>query len=245
LNGHLATPPAKRNGHGRPPEIVVVPEERIQRDARQDAEQGAEQRGVEQRGVGQQDSIAALEAAAREILVHIGEDPEREGLVRTPHRVAKMYGELLEGYTQDLEDVVNGALFDVEYGAGEMVVVADIPYSSMCEHHMLPFVGRAHVAYMPRDNVIGLSKIPRIVDMFSHRLQIQERLGNEIADALTEVLDPLGVMIRIEGQHSCSALRGVKKHGTNMVTTARRGSFRSDPALRSEFFQLIGRREGR
>ncbi|MFN2115852.1 MAG: GTP cyclohydrolase I FolE [Anaerolineae bacterium] len=189
---------------------------------------------------GRDESRAALEAAAREILVHVGEDPDREGLVRTPHRVAKMYEELLEGYDQDLDTVVNGALFDVEYGDGEMVVVAGIPYSSMCEHHMLPFTGQAHVAYIPRDKVIGLSKIPRILDMFSRRLQIQERLGNEVADAMVEALDPLGVMVVIEGQHSCSALRGVKKHGSSMVTTARRGAFRSDPALRTEFYQLVG-----
>jgi len=187
------------------------------------------------------DTHTAVKGAVREILCAIGEDPDRDGLLRTPHRVAKMYGELLEGYTQDLETIVNGAMFDVEYGEGEMVVVADIEYSSMCEHHMLPFVGKAHVAYIPRDKVIGLSKIPRIVDMFAKRLQVQERLTNEVADALVEVLDPAGVMVVIEGQHSCASLRGVEKHGLNMVTTAQRGEFHTNPGLREEFYRLIGR----
>ena len=187
------------------------------------------------------DTNTAIEESVRDILCAVGEDPDRDGLLRTPHRVAKMYGELLEGYTQDLETIVNGAMFDVQYGEGEMVVVANIEYSSMCEHHMLPFVGKAHVAYIPRDKVIGLSKIPRIVDMFSRRLQVQERLTNEIADALVQVLDPVGVMVVIEGQHSCASLRGVEKHGLNMVTTAQRGEFRSNPGLREEYYRLIGK----
>lgn len=186
-------------------------------------------------------SQTRIEAQVREMLVDLGEDPNRDGLRRTPHRVAKMYGELLEGYTQKLDKIVNGALFEASYGEGEMVVVADIEYNSMCEHHMLPFVGNAHIAYVPHDRVIGLSKIPRIVDMFAHRLQIQERLTNEIADAIGEVLDPLGVMVLVEGEHSCARLRGVKKHGVNMVTTAQRGAFREDRELRSEFYRLIGR----
>ena len=175
------------------------------------------------------------------MLAELGEDPNRDGLRRTPHRVAKMYGELLEGYTQSLEKIVNGALFEASYGEGEMVVIADIEYNSMCEHHMLPFVGKAHIAYIPRDRVIGLSKIPRIVDMYAHRLQIQERLTNEIADAISEVLDPRGVMVVVEGEHSCARLRGVKKHGVNMVTTAQRGAFREDRDLRNEFYRLTGR----
>lgn len=182
-----------------------------------------------------------IEAHMRQILIDMGEDPDREGLLRTPHRVAKMYAELLEGYTRKLEDIVNGALFEANYGEGEMVVVANIEYNSMCEHHMLPFVGKAHVAYIPRDKVIGLSKIPRIVDMFARRLQIQERLTNEIADAIVEALDPLGVMVVVNGQHSCASLRGVKKHDVNMVTTAQRGQFKDDRELRSEFYRLIGR----
>ena len=187
------------------------------------------------------DPKAAIEGAVRLILSQVGEDPNRDGLLRTPHRVAKMYDELLEGYHQDPETIFNGAMFDVEYGEGEMVVVADIEYASMCEHHMLPFVGKVHVAYIPRDKVVGLSKIPRIVDMFARRLQVQERLTNEIADTLEEHLDPVGMMVVVEGQHSCAALRGVKKHGVNMVTTAKRGAFRTERELRDEFYRLIGR----
>jgi GTP cyclohydrolase I len=187
------------------------------------------------------DPKATIEGAVRDILVSVGEDPDRDGLQRTPERVARAYFELLEGYSQDVETIINGAMFDVEYGEGEMVVVADIEYSSMCEHHMLPFVGKAHVAYIPRDKVIGLSKIPRIVDMFARRLQVQERLTNEVADALEEALDPLGVMVVFEGTHSCAALRGVKKHGLNMVTTAKRGAFQTDSGLRDEFYRLTGK----
>jgi len=183
---------------------------------------------------------AVIEDAVRLILLNVGEDPERDGLLRTPHRVAKMYDELLEGYRQDPEAIINNAMFDVEYGEGEMIVVANIDYVSMCEHHMLPFVGKAHVAYIPRDKVVGLSKIPRIVDMFARRLQVQERLTNQIADTLDTYLDPLGVMVVVEGQHSCAALRGVKKHGVNMVTTAKRGEFRTNPALVDEFYRLAG-----
>ncbi len=187
------------------------------------------------------DREAAIEDAVRQILISVGEDPDRDGLVKTPQRVARMYDELLDGYAKDLKTVVNGAYFDVEYGDGEMVVVADIKYNSLCEHHMLPFVGKAHVAYIPRDKVIGLSKIPRIVDMFAHRLQVQERLTNEIADAIVEALDPVGVMVMVEGQHMCGSIRGVKKHGANMVTTARRGEFRTNRDLRDEFYRLIGK----
>jgi GTP cyclohydrolase I len=187
------------------------------------------------------DSQTALEEAVRLILVQVGEDPNRDGLLRTPHRVARMFGELLDGYQQDVQTVLNGALFDVDYGDGEMVVVANIEYNSLCEHHMLPFVGKVHVAYIPRRKIVGLSKIPRIVDMFAHRLQVQERMTNEIADALQEALDPVGVMVVVEGQHSCAALRGVKKHDVNMVTTARRGEFRTNRDLRDEFYQLLDR----
>lgn len=187
------------------------------------------------------DSRAAIEEAVKLILINVGEDPNRDGLLRTPQRVARMYEELLEGYHQDLQAILNDALFDVEYGEGEMVVVADIEYQSLCEHHMLPFVGKAHVAYIPRHKIVGLSKIPRIVDMFARRLQVQERMTNEIADALEEVLDPVGVIVVVEGQHSCAALRGVKKHGVNMVTTAKRGEFRTNRDLRDEFYRLIGR----
>jgi GTP cyclohydrolase I len=184
---------------------------------------------------------SAIESAVRDILLNVGEDPDRDGLLKTPARVARMFGEMLAGYSQDLETVVNGALFEVDYGEGEMVVVANIPYDSLCEHHMLPFTGRVHVAYIPRDKVVGLSKIPRIVDMFARRLQIQERLGNQVADAIEEALEPRGVMVLVEGQHSCAALRGVKKHGVNMVSTAVRGEFRTNSSLRDEFYRLVGR----
>ncbi len=187
------------------------------------------------------DSRAAIEEAVRTILLHVGEDPSRDGLLKTPHRVAKMYEELLEGYGQDPAEIINGAMFEVEYGDSEMVMVADIEYNSLCEHHMLPFVGKAHVAYVPRDKVVGLSKIPRIVDMFARRLQIQERMTNEIADTLQQYLDPLGVMVVQEGHHMCGSLRGVKKHGVNMVTSAKRGIFRENKDLRDEFYRLAGK----
>jgi GTP cyclohydrolase I len=182
-----------------------------------------------------------IEQAVYQILLGVGEDPERNGLKDTPRRVARMYAEMLEGYAQDSKTVVNGALFDVEYGAGEMVVVGDIPFSSMCEHHMLPFTGKAHVAYIPTDKVVGLSKIPRLLDMYARRLQVQERLTNEVADALQDIVHPQGVMVVVEGLHSCASLRGVKKHGVNMTTTAQRGIFRDDPRLREEFYRLIGK----
>jgi len=187
------------------------------------------------------DPETAVRDAVSQILACLGEDPTRDGLRDTPRRVARMYGELLGGYEQDLDTIVNEAKFDVSYGAGEMVVASHIEYVSMCEHHMLPFTGKAHVAYLPKDRVIGLSKIPRIVDMFAHRLQVQERLTNEIADALEGAIDPGGVMVVLDGQHSCAALRGVKKHGMNMTTTAQRGAFRDDRGLREEFYRLLGK----
>jgi len=187
------------------------------------------------------ESRAAIEEAVKLILLNVGEDPTRDGLRRTPQRVARMYEELLEGYHQDLQTILNDALFEVEYGEGEMVVVADIEFQSLCEHHMLPIVGKAHVAYLPGSHVIGLSKVPRVVDMFARRLQVQERMTNEIADALVSVLDPLGVIVMVEGQHACASLRGVKKHGVNMVTTAKRGQFRTSRELQDEFYRLIGR----
>ncbi|MCK5646064.1 MAG: GTP cyclohydrolase I FolE [Anaerolineales bacterium] len=184
---------------------------------------------------------AALEDSVYQILLNVGENPERDGLLRTPYRVAKMYAELLEGYSQDVDAIINGAMFDVEYGEGEMVVVSDIEYDSMCEHHMLPFSGKVHVAYLPGRKVVGLSKIPRIVDMFARRLQVQERLTNEIANALEDSIDPSGVIVVVEGQHSCASLRGVKKHGVNMTTTAQRGAFKNNRDLRDEFYRLIGK----
>ena len=184
----------------------------------------------------------AIENAVRDILVNVGEDPQREGLERTPHRVAKMWGEVLEGYDIDPVKLVNGALFDVAYD--EMVVVKEIEFFSMCEHHMLPFFGRAHVAYIPSDKVIGLSKIPRIVDMFARRLQVQERMTQEIADMLDEVLAPRAVAVVVEGSHMCGMMRGVEKEHTRMVTTAMRGEFRTDRDARNEFMDHLRRPSG-
>jgi GTP cyclohydrolase I len=187
------------------------------------------------------DPETSVREAVTTILASVGEDPERDGLRDTPARVARMYADLLEGYQQNLEQVVNGARFEVVYGDGEMILATGIRFESMCEHHMLPFTGVAHVAYVPTDRVIGLSKIPRIVDMFAHRLQIQERLTNEIADGLADSIGAAGVMVIVEGEHSCASLRGVKKHGLIMTTTAQRGSFRTDRGLRDEFYRLLGR----
>jgi GTP cyclohydrolase I len=182
---------------------------------------------------------AEIEEAVRTILASVGEDPDREGLVRTPHRVAKMYDELLAGYHVDPVKLVNEALFDVEYD--EMIIVKDIEFFSMCEHHMLPFYGRAHVAYIPRTKVIGLSKIPRIVEMFARRLQVQERMTRQIADMIEDVLDPLGVAVVVEGSHMCSMMRGVKKEHPRMVTSAMLGSFKENAMTRNEFMDHLRR----
>jgi GTP cyclohydrolase I len=179
----------------------------------------------------------ALEAAVTNILTHVGEDPQREGLQRTPHRVAKMYDEILAGYDVDPVALVNGALFDVDYD--EMIVVKDIEFFSMCEHHMLPFFGRAHVAYIPGDKIIGLSKIPRIVEMFARRLQVQERMTRQIADLIDEILAPQGVAVVVEGSHMCSMMRGVKKEHPRMITSTMLGSFKEDGVTRSEFMQHL------
>ncbi|HOU40108.1 MAG TPA: GTP cyclohydrolase I FolE [Promineifilum sp.] len=184
----------------------------------------------------------AIENAVRDILVNVGEDPQREGLQRTPHRVAKMWGEVLEGYEIDPVALVNDALFDVEYD--EMVVVKEIEFFSMCEHHMLPFFGRAHVAYIPGAKVIGLSKIPRLVDMFARRLQVQERMTQQIADMLDDVLAPRGIAVVVEGSHMCGMMRGVEKEHTRMVTTAMRGAFKTDRDLRNEFMEHLRRPSG-
>ena len=180
-----------------------------------------------------------LEAIVRDQLVEIGEDPEREGLQRTPLRVAKAMDFLTSGYSTSVADVVNDAIFDAE-GAEEMVVVRDVEYYSMCEHHMLPFFGKATVAYLPKGEIIGLSKIARIVDVYARRLQVQERLTNQVADAMEEILDPHGVGVVMEGKHLCMMMRGVQKQDSNMVTSAMRGTFRSDGRTRSEFLSLVG-----
>jgi GTP cyclohydrolase I len=181
-----------------------------------------------------------IESAVRQILGAVGEDPNREGLLDTPSRVARMYEELLEGYQMTPKEVVGGALF--ESPERDLVCVCDIPFSSLCEHHMLPFTGRAHVAYVPRRHIIGLSKIPRVVEVFAKRLQVQERLTQQIANALIEVLDPQGVMVIIEGEHACASLRGVKKAGVKMMTRATRGVFTENYELQRALLDLSGRR---
>jgi len=180
-----------------------------------------------------------IEIAVRTILESIGEDAEREGLLRTPERVAKAYQELLDGYRTDPIDLLNEAIFEVTYD--EMVIVRDIEFYSMCEHHMLPFIGRAHVAYLPKGKVIGLSKIPRIVDMFARRLQVQERMTKQIADLIDELLHPKGVAVVVEGLHLCSVMRGVKKHDARMTTSSMSGAFRSNLSTRQEFLDNISR----
>ncbi len=181
----------------------------------------------------------AIRQAVRQMLVAFGEEPERKGLLRTPERVARMYAELLDGYRTDPAAVINDALFDVSYD--EMVIVRDIEFYSMCEHHMLPFMGRAHVAYMPNGLVIGLSKIPRIVDVFAHRLQVQERMTKQIADFLNGALRPRGVAVVVEGLHLCTMMRGVKKQNARMTTSAVHGAFRTSLATRQEFLDNISR----
>ena len=174
-----------------------------------------------------------------DLLKAVGEDPNREGLKNTPDRVARMYAELLSGYSEEPARIINNALFHVDYD--EMVLVRDIEFYSLCEHHMLPFVGRAHVAYIPNGKVIGLSKIPRIVDMYARRLQIQERMTREIADFINETLEPHGVAVVVEAMHLCAMMRGVKKHDARMTTSAMFGSFRANIATRQEFLDNISR----
>jgi GTP cyclohydrolase I len=181
-----------------------------------------------------------IEAAVREILLDIGENPDREGLLKTPDRVARMYDELTAGYHTDPVKLINGALFDVDYD--EMVIVKDIDFYSLCEHHMLPFFGRVHIAYVPDGKVVGLSKIPRIVEMFARRLQVQERMTRQIADFIQEVLHPKGVAVVIEGAHMCSMMRGVKKANATMTTSAMLGSFRESSKTRAEFMGHVARR---
>ena len=176
------------------------------------------------------------------MLDEIGEDPEREGLVRTPERVAKAMGFLTSGYEMDVNTVVNEAIFTVDYS--EMVIVKDIDFYSLCEHHLLPFFGKCHVAYLPRGRVIGLSKIPRLVEMFSRRLQVQERLTNQIAETISEVLDPLGVGVVMEGTHLCMLMRGVEKQNSFALTSAMLGGFRNDARTRREVLELLKLRGG-
>jgi GTP cyclohydrolase I len=183
---------------------------------------------------------ANIEFAVQNILMNIGEDPEREGLLKTPNRVARMYDELTSGYHVDPVKLINGAVFTVDYD--EMVVVKDIDFYSMCEHHMLPFYGRAHVAYIPNGKVVGLSKIPRIVEMFARRLQIQEQMTSQIANFIDETLQPQGVAVVVEGAHMCAMMRGVKKANTKMTTSKMLGVFRENDKTRAEFLAHISQK---
>ena len=192
----------------------------------------------DQLAASQIDGPQAEESIAH-LLKALGENPERDGLKNTPRRVARMYSELLAGYHMDPVAMINGALFEVKYD--EMVIVRDIEFYSMCEHHMLPFMGRVHVAYIPDGKVLGISKIPRVVDMYARRLQVQERMTRQIADFLRDLLKPQGVAVVVEALHLCMMMRGVKKHDARMTTSAMHGAFRANLATREEFLANISR----
>lgn len=172
-----------------------------------------------------------------ELLYRLGEDPDREGLEKTPERVSRMYSEIMAGYQTNLDELVNEAIFETENK--DMVVVRDIQFFSMCEHHLLPFFGKAHVAYIPNSKIIGLSKIPRLVEMFARRLQIQERMTHQVAETLESILHPLGVAILVEGFHLCAMMRGVRQPGANLATSCMLGVFEQDGTLRNDFFNQI------
>jgi GTP cyclohydrolase I len=183
-----------------------------------------------------------MQALIRQLLAELGEDPTREGLLNTPKRVEKALKFLTSGYEANIDEVLNGALFTVDYN--EMVIVKDIDFYSLCEHHLLPFFGKCHVAYIPTTKVIGLSKIPRLVDVFSRRLQVQERLTNQIANIILDTIHPMGVAVVMEATHLCMSMRGVEKQNSFAVTSAMLGTFHSDPRTRSEFLELIKLRPG-
>ena len=183
-----------------------------------------------------------MEELIRRLLAELGEDPAREGLLRTPRRVAQSLSFLTSGYSADIDEVLNDALFTVDYS--EMVIVKDIDFYSLCEHHLLPFFGKCHVAYIPNSRVIGLSKIPRLVDVFARRLQIQERMTNQIAETIREKIDPLGVAVVCEGTHLCMSMRGVEKQNSFAMTSAMLGVFRDNARTRMEFLELIRHRAG-
>ena len=174
----------------------------------------------------------------KQLLEEIGEDPSREGLLKTPSRVSKAWSFFSGGYNQDLNKIINNAVFNED--ATDMVVVRDVEFFSLCEHHLIPFFGRAHVAYLPNGKVIGLSKIPRIIDMFSRRLQVQERLTRQIAETVKEILDPIGVAVIMEGQHMCMQMRGVEKQNSLTTTSSMLGKFRESDRTRAEFLSIIG-----
>jgi len=184
---------------------------------------------------------ASLEELMREVLVRLGEDANREGLLRTPERFAKAYQYLTKGYDESPEEILNGALFSVDYD--EMVIVKDIEMFSLCEHHMLPFFGKVHVAYIPKGKVVGISKLPRLVEVFARRLQVQERLTVQIAESIQEAIKPLGVGVVIEARHLCMMMRGVEKQHSATVTSSMLGAFRA-AQTRQEFLALIGHKNG-
>ena len=179
----------------------------------------------------------SIEPLIYNVLKEMGEDPKREGLIKTPHRVAKSLRFLTSGYKQNIDELLNGAVFNEDND--EMVTLRDISLYSLCEHHLLPFFGRCHIAYIPNKKIIGLSKLARLVDMFSRRLQVQERLTKQIADTLQKTLKPLGVAVVIEAEHLCMQMRGVQKRGATMVTSAMLGGFRTSQATREEFLKII------
>ena len=179
-----------------------------------------------------------IENLTKQLIEEIGEDPSREGLLKTPSRVSKAWSFFSGGYNQDLNKIINNAVFNED--ATDMVVVRDVEFFSLCEHHLIPFFGRAHVAYLPNGKVIGLSKIPRIIDMFSRRLQVQERLTRQIAETVKEILDPIGVAVIMEGQHMCMQMRGVEKQNSLTTTSSMLGKFRESDRTRSEFLSIIG-----
>ena len=190
--------------------------------------------------IGSKAAQTSIASHMEDVIRALGEDPEREGLLRTPERSEKALRYLTSGYSADLQKIVNGALFDVQYD--EVVIVRDIEFFSMCEHHMLPFFGKIHVAYLPGSKVIGLSKIPRIVDVFARRLQIQERLTQQIAETLQEMLDPRGVAVICEARHFCMMMRGVEKQHSGAITSAMLGAFRNNRETRNELLSLLGSR---
>ena len=178
-----------------------------------------------------------IEKITKELLIELGEDPDREGLIKTPHRVSKSWKFLIGGYNQTIEQVVNDAIFTVDNQ--DMIIVKDINYYSLCEHHLLPFMGKVHVGYIPNGKVLGLSKIPRIVDIYARRLQLQEQLTHQIAQSITEFLNPKGVGVVIEGEHMCMRMRGVQKQNASMQTSSMTGVFRKEEKTREEFLNLI------
>lgn len=178
-----------------------------------------------------------IQILIKELLSEIGEDPNREGLIRTPKRVAEAYKFLCSGYTKDIEQVLNDAIFTEKYD--EMVLVKNIDFYSMCEHHLLPFYGKVHVAYIPNGKIVGLSKIPRIIEVFSRRLQVQERMTQQIADTLDKYLEPIGVAVVSEAYHMCMMMRGVEKQNSSATTSAMHGIFKDDEKTRNEFLNLI------